>query len=240
MSDAAKRTAAFNAVDEHFPMNGKVVGIGSGSTVVFAVERIKQLRDAGKFPNEQITFVPTGFQSKLLILDAGLKLGSIESYKKGDLDVIFDGADEVDEHLNCIKGGGACLFQEKLVGTCARKFVIVADYRKRSKQLGTSWTQGVPIEVVPTAHARVTGDLEALGAKKVTLRQGGAAKAGPVVTDNCNFILDADFGHIPSEKVHELDVQIKCLVGVVETGFFDYAEVAYFGEEDGSVSTRKR
>lgn len=240
MSETAKRSAAYRAIDEQFPADPKVIGIGSGSTVVYAVERIKQLSEQGKFDAPHVVFVPTGFQSKQLIMEAGLRLGSIEFYKVGDLDVVFDGADEVDEQLNCIKGGGACLFQEKLVGTSARKFVVVADYRKRSKQLGTTFTQGVPIEVVPLAYAKVKNDLEALGAKSVTLREGGSAKAGPVVTDNCNFILDAVFGSIPPENVHELDVKIKCLVGVVETGFFDYAKIAYFGEEGGTVTTRTK
>jgi ribose 5-phosphate isomerase A len=153
---------------------------------------------------------------------------------------VVDGADEVDPFLNCIKGGGACLFQEKLVGQCARKFVIVADSSKKSSQLGTKWTQGVPIEVVPMAYPKVTADLLRLGAKEVTLRQGGKAKAGPVVTDNGNFILDTHFGAIEPREVRKLDIKIKLLVGVVETGLFNYASVAYFGETDGSASFLSR
>lgn len=119
--ESAKRQAAYRAVDEHFPPHARFVGIGSGSTVVFVVERIVQL---GRDVTDSITFIPTGYQSKELIINGGLKLGSIDRYT--ELDIAFDGADEVDPYLNCIKGGGACLFQEKLVAICAKKFVVVA------------------------------------------------------------------------------------------------------------------
>lgn len=238
--EKAKRAAAYKAVDEHFPDNAKVVGIGSGSTVIYAVERISQLGEIKGIDLSKITFVPTGFQSKQLILGAGLRVSSIDEFSVGDLDIVFDGADEVDEYLNCIKGGGACLFQEKLVGQCARKFVMVADSSKRSKRLGERWIQGVPIEVIPMAYPKVQSDLVRLGALEVTLRQGGRVKAGPVVTDNGNFILDTHFGPIEPQKVRELDIKIKLLVGVVETGLFNTAEVAYFGETDGTASTLYR
>jgi ribose 5-phosphate isomerase A len=119
--ESAKRLAAFRAVDENFPPHARFVGIGSGSTVIYVVERIVQL---GREVTDPIVFVPTGYQSKQLILNAGLRLGSIDTYT--ELDVAFDGADEVDPYLNCIKGGGACLFQEKLVAICAKKFIAVA------------------------------------------------------------------------------------------------------------------
>ena len=119
--ESAKRQAAYRAVDEHFPPHARFVGIGSGSTVVFVVERIVQL---GRDITDSVTFIPTGYQSKELIINGGLKLGSIDRYT--ELDIAFDGADEVDPYLNCIKGGGACLFQEKLVAICAKKFVVVA------------------------------------------------------------------------------------------------------------------
>ncbi|EMG46154.1 RKI1 Ribose-5-phosphate isomerase [Candida maltosa Xu316] len=229
--ESAKKLAAYRAVDENFPENAKVIGIGSGSTVIYVAERIGQLKNKDSF-----TCIPTGFQSKQLIIDNGLKLGAIEQFP--DIDIAFDGADEVDPQLNLIKGGGACLFQEKLVAAAAKKFIVVADYRKESKKLGESWRQGVPIEIVPNSYAKVTQALYALGAKKVDLRQGGKAKAGPVITDNNNFLLDADFGEI--EDPEKLHVQIKLLVGVVDTGLFtQMASKAYFGEESGEVTLWK-
>lgn len=157
------------------------------------------------------------------------------------MDVAIDGADEVDPNLQCIKGGGACLFQEKLVAISAKKFIIVAgvfhifkslslDFRKHSKALGHTWTQGVPVEIVPLAHTKVLNDLLALGAKSPQLRMGGKAKAGPIITDNGNFIIDAHFGEIADPE--GLADKIKKLVGVVEVGLFiNMADAAYFGNE---------
>ncbi|CAH2355687.1 ribose-5-phosphate isomerase [[Candida] railenensis] len=228
--EQAKKAAAFKAVDENFPKSAKVVGVGSGSTVVYVAERLGQLPNKSSF-----VCIPTGFQSKQLIIDNGLNLGSIEQFP--NVDIAFDGADEVDSDLNLIKGGGACLFQEKLVAASANTFIVVADYRKQSPtKLGKNWTQGVPIEVVPNSYVSVTRQLkEKLGAKSINLRQGGSAKAGPVVTDNNNFLLDADFGEIQDPK--SLHSEIKLLVGVVETGLFtSIAKKVYFGEESGEVT----
>ena len=122
--EASKRNAANLAVKEHFPASASYIGIGSGSTIVYVVEAIKAL----DLPNiSSISFVPTGYQSRQVIHHAGFRDIKFDSLPTGTLiDVAFDGADEVDEQLNCIKGGGACLYQEKLVATQARKFVCVA------------------------------------------------------------------------------------------------------------------
>lgn len=232
--EAAKKLAAYAAVDAHFPKNARAIGIGSGSTVVYVVERIKELKGE-LFDETKTVFVPTGFQSKLLIMEAGLKLGAIDTYPF--LDVAFDGADECDKYLNCIKGGGACLFQEKLIASSAQKFVVVADLRKNSVVLGQNWKRGVPIEVSPLAFARVMHDLETIGVNHAALRQGGSAKAGPVVTDNGNFIIDADFGEISQPA--DLAVKIKLFVGVLEVGIFPaMAKYAYFGNNDGSITMK--
>ncbi|KAI5787148.1 ribose 5-phosphate isomerase A [Geopyxis carbonaria] len=197
--DSAKRQAAYRAVDEHFPASARNIGIGSGSTVVHVVDRIAQLP---REKTDHVTFVPTGYQSRELIIKAGLRLGNIDLVS--DLDVVFDGADEVDPFLNCIKGGGACLFQEKLVAITGRKLIIVADHRKLSPSLSTHWAAGIPIEVVPPAASHVLARLTALGAASPQIRMGGSAKAGPVITDNGNFIIDAPFpdGFIPAASHH--------------------------------------
>lgn len=227
--EKAKKAAAYRAVDENFPKVAKVIGVGSGLTVVYVAERLGQRADKKDF-----VCVLTGFQSRQLIIENGLTLGQIEQFPT--VDVAFDGADEVDSLLNLIKGGGACLFQEKLVASAAKEFVIVADYRKQSPLLlGKLWTQGIPIEVVPNLYVVVTRQLKEMGARKVQLRQGGAAKAGPVVTDNNNLLIDADFGEINDPGA--LHAQIKQLVGVVETGLFPkMAKRVYFGEENGDVT----
>lgn len=150
--EESKRRAAYKAVEDHFDPSYRYIGIGSGSTVVYVVEAIAA---KGREITSKMLFVPTGDQSKQLIIEAGLPIGSIDALppveniqtdlrgstalavstglqdlglkgKRQSLDVAFDGADEIDEDLNCIKGGGACLFQEKLVATSAKKFVCVA------------------------------------------------------------------------------------------------------------------
>ncbi|KTB18763.1 Ribose-5-phosphate isomerase [Nakaseomyces glabratus] len=233
----AKRAAAYRAVDENLNFDEhRIIGVGSGSTVVYVAERIGQYLKDEKYHDKVSKFIciPTGYQSRNLIQDNGLILGSIEQHPH--VDIAFDGADEVDHNLQLIKGGGACLFQEKLVSTSAKIFIVVADSRKKSDtNLGINWKRGVPIEIVPSAWSRVQHDLTSiLHANSAPVRQGGSAKAGPVVTDNMNFLIDADFGEIQDPKaLHE---QIKMLVGVVETGLFiDSAHRAYFGKPDGSV-----
>ncbi|AEY95441.1 FACL077Cp [Eremothecium gossypii FDAG1] len=237
----AKRAASYRAVDENLdPAKHRVVGIGSGSTVVYVAERIGKYQASPELKAKvEFICIPTGFQSRQLILDNGLRLGSIEQYP--EVDIAFDGADEVDPELNLIKGGGACLFQEKLVSTSSAQFIVVADSRKRSPQrLGTSWTRGVPVEVVPSAYVRVLRDLRGIpGCRSAQLRLGEPGKAGPVVTDNNNLLIDADFG--PLEDPAALHARIKALVGVVETGIFaGNAAKAYFGSADGSTQTLAR
>jgi ribose 5-phosphate isomerase A len=126
--ESAKKAAAAQAVNDHLLPSHKYVGIGSGSTVVYVVEAI--LAKGPEF-YAHMTFIPTGSQSKGLIRNGGLTLCNLDERpvvngKLVALDVAFDGADEVDEDLNLIKGGGACLFQEKLVAIAANKFVAVA------------------------------------------------------------------------------------------------------------------
>ena len=226
--EAAKCRAAYRAVDEHIVRDGMRIGVGSGSTIVYAVERLSALqRERGW----RFLCVPTSFQSKQLIIDGGLTLCELAQLPV--LDVAIDGADEVDIGLSCIKGGGGCQLLEKIVASAAPKLVIVADYRKQSSALGTAWRKGVPIEVIPAAYRLVQSRLVALGAVTVTLRMA-VAKAGPVVTDCGNFILDADFGRI--DHPAQLDALLQPITGVVETGLFcGLAKAAYFGQEDGSV-----
>ena len=121
--EEAKRTAAKVAVEKHYPKDARWVGIGSGSTIVYVVEAITKLG----VDTSNTKYIPTGYQSKQLIVNAGLMAVEYDSLPLGTvLDVAFDGADEVDEDLNCIKGGGACLFQEKIVALQAKEFICVA------------------------------------------------------------------------------------------------------------------
>jgi ribose 5-phosphate isomerase A len=209
-----------------------VLGIGSGSTIVYAVERIAEMN---RVKNLSLKCIPTSFQSYQLIIENGLTLASLDQYPELDLDI--DGADEIDRDLNLIKGGGGCLVQEKIIAANAKKFVIIADFRKNSEFLGTNWKKGVPIEVIPIAYVPIIKKLEKMGGKPV-LRMA-KSKSGPLVTDNGNFIIDADFGLIRKPK--ELNEKIFSIVGVVDTGLFiDMATMAYVGTKEGTVEILKK
>lgn len=226
-----KKLAAEKAVVENVK-EGMILAIGSGSTVVYAVKKISELN---KEKDLNLKCISTSFQSYQLIIENGLTLASLEQYPEIDLDI--DGADEIDKDLNLIKGGGGCLVQEKIVAYNSKKLVIVADFRKNSNKLGENWKKGIPIEVVPIAYFPVMKKLEKMGGKSV-LRMA-QAKAGPLVTDNGNFIVDADFGIL--ENPSELHEKIIHIPGVVDTGLFiNMASMAYIGERNGKVLILKK
>lgn len=133
----AKRFAAHLAVEENVSSN-TTIGIGSGSTVVYAVEKLAEMYHSKEITN--IICVPTGFQSENLIISNKLPLGTLK--QNWAIDVDIDGADEVDAQLNCIKGGGGCHLGEKMVAYNAKRFIVIADYRKQSDKLCTKWQKG--------------------------------------------------------------------------------------------------
>jgi ribose 5-phosphate isomerase A len=151
------------------------------------------------------------------------------------LDLTIDGADQVDKELNLIKGMGGALMREKIVASAAKQFVVVADETKLVEKLGT--THPIPVEVLPFALSTVVARMEELGGKAV-LREG-KRKVGPVVTDNGNFILDVEFGSV--DALDELDVAVKLIPGVLETGLFvGMADVVYLGKQDGVVRLERK
>lgn len=226
--EKGKRLAAYKAVEENVE-DGMIVGIGSGSTVVYAVERLAQIVKEKRL---NIKCISTSFQSYQLVINSGLILVSLDQYPELDLDI--DGADEIDEQLNLIKGGGGCLVQEKIIASNSKKLVIIADFRKKSRFLGENWKKGIPVEVIPLSYIPIMRKLEKLGGKPI-LRMA-QSKAGPLVTDNGNFIIDVDFGIM--ENPLEVHGKIMVLPGVVDTGLFiDMAEKAYIGLENGDVLT---
>ncbi|KAF6718351.1 Ribose-5-phosphate isomerase [Oryzias melastigma] len=230
MAEEAKKLAAYAAVDNHV-QNNQVVGVGSGSTIVYAVDRLAERVMQEKL---NIVCVPTSFQARQLILQHGLTLSDLDRHP--ELDVAIDGADEVDAELTLIKGGGGCLTQEKIVAGCAKSFIVIADYRKDSEALGQQWKKGIPIEVIPMAWVPISRVIARRFGGEANLRMA-VSKAGPVVTDNSNFLLDWKFEQAQNWK--EVNTGIKMIPGVVETGLFvSMAEKAYFGMEDGSVKVR--
>ncbi|XP_039953051.1 ribose-5-phosphate isomerase [Bactrocera tryoni] len=230
----AKRIAAHRAVDEWVKTN-TVIGIGSGSTVVFAVERLaERVQKEGL----KVTCVPTSFQARQLIVENNLVLGDLDRNPK--LAVAIDGADEVDRNMVLIKGGGGCLLQEKIVASCAEKLIIIADYTKNSEHLGEQYKKGIPIEVVPMAYVPIKERIAAKYGGELKLRMA-VAKAGPCVTDNGNFILDWHFKQNCDCDWAKVNSELLQIPGVVETGLFvNMATKAYFGMNDGSVKTQDK
>ncbi|KAI7692866.1 Ribose-5-phosphate isomerase, partial [Sarcoptes scabiei] len=229
MVEDAKRLAAYKAIDENLETNS-IIGIGSGSTIVYAVERIAA--NLRKNPRPMF-FVPTSFQAKQLIREHGLILSDLEAHSH--LDIAFDGADEVDSNLNLIKGGGGCLTQEKIIASAAKKLIIVADYNKKSNHLGERWKKGLPIEVIPMSYSVVKQKIESEFGGVANLRMA-KSKAGPLITDNSNFILDWHFLPNTISDWSSIDKSLNNIPGVVETGLFiEMAEKVYFGMENGNV-----
>lgn len=229
--EQAKKAAAEAAVDNHV-QDGFAVGVGSGSTVVYAVDRLAELV---KTKGYKLQCVPTSFQARELIISNGLNLSDLE--RNPVLDVAIDGADEVDKDMNLIKGGGGCLTQEKIVAANSKSFVVIADFRKLSETLGTKWTKGIPIEVIPMAYKPVQRKIKEKFGGEAVLRMA-KAKAGPLVTDNNNLILDWKFTTAPSSW-QDVNQELMMIPGVVDTGLFiKMAEKAYFGMENGEVETR--
>ncbi|KAI8377220.1 ribose-5-phosphate isomerase [Choanephora cucurbitarum] len=231
-AERGKKWAGVNAMRDVLKTKPSILGLGSGSTIVYAIKHL-----AASPLAKSVICIPTSFQTRQLILGHQLQLGSIEQYPR--IEVTIDGADEVDSKLNAIKGGGGCLFQERMVAQASDRFVLVADARKQSYQLGTQWKRGVPVEVVPMALTTITYQLKHLfPSANVQLRMATPTdKAGPVVTDNGNLLLDCDFG--PIEDPDLLYKQIKCMTGVLDVGLFCHmADTVYYGSldsEDGQV-----
>jgi ribose 5-phosphate isomerase A len=217
--EEAKRNAALAAV-KHVKDNF-VIGLGSGSTAAYAIEEIgnrirrKEIR---------VSAVPTSYQAFMLAVKHGIPITTLEEHPI--LDLAIDGADQIDDELNLIKGMGGALTREKIVASTSTKLVIVADERKKVEFLGEN-NHPVPIEVIPFATPIVIHRIREMGGKPF-LRESNK-KVGPVITDNSNVIIDADFGlvHEPTE----LNRKLKFLAGVVETGLFvKMADLIYLGE----------
>jgi len=233
--EAAKQLAGVTAVDNHITRETRVVGIGSGSTIVYAVQRLaERVREEGL----DLRCIPTSFQARQLVQQHGLVLGDLETHPA--IDVTIDGCDECDSSMTLIKGGGGCQTQEKVVAAYSKELVIIADYRKKSEVLGTAWDY-VPLEVLPLAYRPVMNRIEEKLGGKCKVRMA-KAKAGPVVTDNGCMLVDwywAEGAAAAAMDWAATDALLHAMPGLLETGLFvGMATKAYFGMEDGTVTER--
>jgi ribose 5-phosphate isomerase A len=203
MSDEAKQAAARAALKE-LPESG-TIGLGSGSTAKIFIDEVGALVRQGR----RLVGVPTSKASREQA-DA-LRIPLLDDDGPWHIDVTVDGADEVSDSLDLIKGGGGAQTREKIVNFASKRNVIIVDETKLSKRLGEKWP--IPIEVLAFAHLQTRRLLETFGA--LTLRQ----KAGkPWMTDSGNFIYDVRTEAIANPS--ELDRAIRSVPGVVETGLF--------------------
>ena len=204
-----KKAVAEAAVKE--VTSNMIVGLGSGSTAAIMIKTLANKIKAGELKN--IRGVPTSFQSEVLALELGIPLIDLASVSQ--IDLAIDGADEVNPDYQLIKGGGACHVREKLVASKANKLLIVVDQTKLVENLNEVFP--LPVEVLPSAWKQVKDVLEKMDAK-CNLRMA-EKKAGPIVTDEGNLILDILFnGGIKNPR--KIELLINNIPGVLENGLF--------------------
>lgn len=206
LQDRLKKEAGISAVD--FIESGMVLGLGTGSTVRFALEEIGKRYKEGRL--KDIVGIPSSIDTDKSSRELGIPIITFDD--KQELDLTIDGADEVDPGLNLIKGGGGALLREKVLAQSSRRNIMIVDESKLSPKLGTHWP--VPIEVIPFAWMPVANYLESLGSKPVLREKNGE----PYKTDQNNYILDADFG--PIDDLEGLTIKLGQKAGIVEYGIF--------------------
>jgi ribose 5-phosphate isomerase A len=219
--DELKKQVGYKAVDDYVK-SGMVVGLGTGSTAYYAVERVGAKLKSGELTD--IIAIPTSVRTKEQAESLGIPLVTLDTHSK--LDVAIDGADEVDPELNLTKGGGGALFREKIVEVCATKFIVIVDESKIVKGLGPGFP--IPVEIVPFCHEHTMRSIAALPSCvnkcQPVLRMGSCANNKVdgdtiAVTDNGNYIVGKD---------------LKNVVGVVEHGLFcNMASAVIIAGSDG-------
>ncbi len=209
LQNQMKQAVASAAVEQI--KDGMVLGLGSGSTAALMIEALGAKLSAGEL--KDIVGVTTSFQGEVLASKLGIPLQSLSAVDR--IDLAIDGADEVDPSFQLIKGGGACHVQEKLVATLAERFVVVVDSTKIVERLNLGFQ--LPVEVLPSAWTQVQNTLAKLGGN-ADLRMA-VRKAGPVITDQGNLVLDVSFngGILDAEG---LEKRINNIPGVLENGLF--------------------
>ena len=216
----SKKVAADKAIS--FIQHDMIVGLGTGSTAYWAIEGIgRRVRDEGL----RIKAIATSKRSEEQA--RGLNIPIFSFAEIDTIDITIDGADEVDEQMNLIKGGGGALLREKIVASNSSQLVIIVDEHKMVKYLGKFW---LPVETAIFGWQKTFKKLEALGcAAHLRMHNGD-----PYVTDNGNYIIDCEFKEIRQPaKLHE---QINAIVGVMENGLFiNMAKMIVVGKENGEV-----
>jgi ribose 5-phosphate isomerase A len=206
-NEKLKQQAAEHAVEN--VQSGMIVGLGHGSTAIWAVRKIAQLIQAGTLRN--VLGIPCSVLIESEARELRIPLTTLEDHPV--IDITIDGADEVDPQLNLIKGGGGALMREKIVAQASKREIIVVDESKLVPALGTHWA--IPVEVIPFGYGSQMDYLQSLGAE-VKIRQD--KDNHPFKTDQGNLILDCKFGPLPDAAA--LAEKLKLRTGIVEHGLF--------------------
>jgi len=212
-----KRIAAHRAAE--YVRDGMVVGLGTGSTARYAVEKLGEMVKEGL----DIVGIPTSLETEQLARKAGIPLSTIDEH---DIDLTIDGADQVDGDLNLIKGGGGALLREKMVASCSREEIIVVDESKITDRFSFP----LPVEVVKFGWKSVARKLESMGLEPARRE---------FVTDNGNYILDCGYGSIDDPE--EMERMLNGIPGVVENGLFvGLATMVIAGTTGGAKTIRRQ
>jgi ribose 5-phosphate isomerase A len=223
-----KRSAAETAVLQ--VRSGMVIGLGFGSTAIFALRRIGEMIQSGEL--RDVVGIPTAESIARDAVAAGIPLTTLEDHPK--IDLTIDGADEVDPDLNLIKGGGGALLREKIVAQASQQLIIVVDSSKLSERLGANFK--LPVEVLPFGWGSQAKFLEEQGAEVERRR---SQEGTQFLTDSGNFILDCDFGEI--QDAFALAKRLEQRAGIVEHGLFlDLADEVIIARADGVQSIRRK
>ncbi|WP_368077896.1 ribose-5-phosphate isomerase RpiA [Bacillus sp. NTK074B] len=218
MDNLEKKRAGEKAAE--YVQAGMTVGLGSGSTVYYTIQKLGELVSQGL----QIKAIPSSTETENLARKAGIPLTTFTEVS--ELDISIDGADEVDPEFNLIKGGGGALVREKFVDSFTKKFIVVVDELKLVSTLGSF---PLPVEVIPFGWEVSVKALEELGCKPILRKKEGET----FVSDNGNYIVDCHFSTI--HQPASLHTHIKQLLGVVETGLFtDMTDLLIIGKTDGA------
>ncbi|MCZ6639042.1 MAG: ribose-5-phosphate isomerase RpiA [Candidatus Dadabacteria bacterium] len=207
LQNRLKKEAGISAVD--FVESAMVLGLGTGSTTLFALEELGKRLKEGRL--KDIVGICSSIQTEKRAKDLGIPIITFD--EKQELDLTIDGADEVDPQLNLIKGGGGALLREKVLAQSSKRNIMIVDESKLSPMLGTRFP--VPIEVIPFAWMPVANFIKSLGGEPV-LRKKDDEK--PYTTDQNNYILDSNFG--PISNLDELAHKLGQEAGIVEFGLF--------------------
>ena len=224
---AQKRAAGRAAAD--LVTSGQIVGLGTGSTVFFVLERLaERIRDEGL----EVVGVPTSVDTETKARDFGIALTTLDEVER--FHVTIDGADEIDGGYRMIKGGGGALLREKVVASLSDEVITVVGPDKVVERLGTTFD--LPVEVVPFARAAVARGIRALGGDPRLREADGAV----YLTDNGNEILDVHFSEGIADAA-ALELALDAIPGVVESGLFiGLARTLVVGHDDGSADLRKK